>query len=230
MRKTDIHISGAPGSGKSHLGDHLRQLGFFVVDMDEFFQPGDGRWEKLQTLKAEQDLDKIEEYRILWHEMKTERFAHYRKSSTSEIIVWVGLTDHNMPYSNEFYEMKTDHLFYIEISASDLCRQYYTRLCKETDTDWLNIPSSDIIITESAKMQEMHIKHGYEVLPVKEIEARIRAMNPACADPSNRKYILGKKMCSPPPCHAACGKIAKLFDTKTKLIYCSQQCWKNENK
>ena len=155
----EIHISGPSGSGKSFLGERLKHEGFFVVDMDDFFQPGDGRWEKLIACGDDFDLRST-----LWHEMKNERFVHFRKQANGSMIIWIGLTDHAASPNEPFYDMHVEHKFFIEISDVDLCRQYYTRLLtqKAEDVDWLHIPSSNDVIATS-NMLATHIKHDYLV-------------------------------------------------------------------
>jgi hypothetical protein len=71
--------------------------------MDEFFQPGDGRWEQLAELRA---AHRFSELSKLWHEMKEKQFLYYRNIAPIDcIIIWVGLTDHAASPDEPFYVM-----------------------------------------------------------------------------------------------------------------------------
>ena len=135
--------------------------------MDEFFQPGDGRWERLATLRNTLQHTALS---ALWHEMKAERFAYYRLMAPSDSIVWVGLTDHAAAPDEPFYAMNVGQRFYIHVSDSALCHQYYARLVANgLETDWLTVPSSASIIKEARSIQESHVKYGYQLLESDEI-------------------------------------------------------------
>jgi hypothetical protein len=168
----EVHISGPPGSGKSYLGETLSKDGFFVVDMDDFFQPGDARWETLELLKTE---GKIEELRRAWHQMKEERFSHYRNQHPIGTIVWVGLTDHAGPQDEPFYPITNayNNLFYIDVTDETLCRQYYTRIFNTKNPDWLNVPGSDVIVKGAADMKCQHILRGYVLMSSDQIRQKV---------------------------------------------------------
>lgn len=169
----DVHISGASGSGKSYLGDYLRSLEFFVVDMDEFFQPGDGRWDELDLLKREWIVNNnkysYNRYRETWHRAKRERFLYYRNLAGNRPVIWVGLTDHAGP-ERDFTELRAaKRRFYLDIDKSTLCKQFYSRLVADPDTYWLDIPSSNEIIDWEVLERDAHVAEGYVLKTADEI-------------------------------------------------------------
>lgn len=178
--RNEIHVSGPSGSGKSWLSLRLiEQNTIYVVDMDDFFQPGDGRWEELEASRIK-DPTSVE-FNELWYRMKDERFAYHREEAARTkpggLIVWVGLTDHAAPPDVPFYKItEAFRHFYIDIEDSTLCRQYYSRLVSEQQQqqqDWLQVPSSETIVKEAKHMKEVHLHNGYLLWSIGFIESYI---------------------------------------------------------
>jgi hypothetical protein len=143
-----IHISGSPGSGKSTIGkwiDENYSDSIAVKDTDSFIQRGDEEATRLSSLFIEGSDAYMNELRML----KTRKINEFIASNSEKDIVFVGLMDHFG--LKPFYDISlARHKFFIQISNTDLLKQYYSRLAFLYDgTTW-----DDYILSSTEKIKE----------------------------------------------------------------------------
>ena len=153
-----VHIAGASGSGKSHLGELLAKLygsRIAVKDTDEFYQHGTPAGDRLDALIADQD-----KYMSVWLQMRRDAIDKFiAENRRKRVIVFVGLLDHMAPREREvpFAMEQASVRFFIKIRTADLLRQYYTRVQKYADANprfWADIVNGKDRIDSSDEKQK----------------------------------------------------------------------------
>jgi len=182
-----VHIAGASGSGKSHLGELLaKRYGerIAVKDTDEFYQHGTPEGDRLDALINNQD-----EYLRVWLQMRRDAIDKFIAANRGKrAIVFVGLLNHMAPRERQvpLTMEQADLRFYIKISAEDLLRQYYTRVLKFADANprlWAEIiagkdriDSSDEKQKENRELRQAHKAARYVVGEQDEILAHFATL------------------------------------------------------
>jgi hypothetical protein len=155
-----IHISGAPGSGKSTLGRKIaRELPeVAVTDTDEFIQPHMPEWRRLAELA-----DDISRYDIEWRAIWRRGIDAFIAAHPRQLIVFVGLTDSCCFPSylggkpNNYYDLRTNcpgaTLLFLDVPIPVLLRQYYGRAGQTA--------KSGTSAADALGIREFHLANGY---------------------------------------------------------------------
>lgn len=184
-----VHISGASGSGKTHLGELLRFTNdpelMRIKDTDEFFEHGTKETEELEGIE---DFD---EYTRKWLEIRDNEVNKFiAENNTVRVIVFVGLLDHLGPSCGlkpiEYALRQATKRFFIKIDSDVLLRQYYTRVVQYADANpnlWREIvegvdriSSSDEKMRENSDLAALHVALGYELVPASDIPIYFTAL------------------------------------------------------
>jgi hypothetical protein len=113
-----IHISGAPGSGKTTLGLKLKKyykINVIVKDLDDLF----AEFMKLN----------INKFNSKKYQMFIDNFINKHNNKS---IIFVGLNSEHL--TNKFYKLHSDYNFYINLSVNINLKRHFLR---EID-GWLN--------------------------------------------------------------------------------------------
>ena len=169
-----IHISGAVGSGKTTLGKKLKEKfgnKIVVVDIDDLRQ---------EFIKEFYNNKKFKKINKTQYQKYIDAFV---KNNSKKPLIFVGLN--NMPWwhKNHYYDMHSEHNYYIEIDDVTILKQKCRRLLNgiaENDMDYLvehnekfikNVSSAisdecnmENIIKMNAKWNADYIKQGYEIM------------------------------------------------------------------
>ena len=138
-----IHISGAPGSGKTTLGNKIKKQNKNVIvkDLDDIlmkFTKGK-RIKDWNSKKYQEYLDKLLE----------------KYKNSSKIIILVGLNK-DMGHSNTFYNVYADYKFYIKIPIKKHLEQLFLRNFNGW-TDWIKERNHKILFNQLLKDEKQVI-------------------------------------------------------------------------
>jgi adenylate kinase family enzyme len=137
-----IHISGASGAGKTTLGEKLSEEfsdKIIVKDLDRL---------RNEFLKEEYKDKKMDEIKEIWNEGKYQQWIdNYIDKNKDKPIVLVGLN--NIPWVNKFsyYNMHSQHNFYINLDFDTIFKQRCSRFM------------DDIFVKYREKVLDNIIKH-----------------------------------------------------------------------
>lgn len=113
-----IHISGAPGTGKSTLGMKLKKYyktKVIVKDLDDLF----AEFMKLNTKK--------------FSSIKYQKFIdNFINKHNNKSIIFVGLNSEHI--TDKFYKINPDYKFYIDLSVDINLKRHFLREIEE----WIN--------------------------------------------------------------------------------------------
>jgi len=198
--KRIIHISGAPGSGKSYLKKVIEKTfrHVTVFDTDEFIQHHIPSGKLL--LKMEEDGASLEDYKKEWTNILDTKIAD-AIASTRDTIVFVGVLSNFAPSDGTIYEIKIKEdimRLYLDIPLDKLLRQYYCRLSHATDeqsTYWnhvadrsYNVMSSFEVIDESERLKKWHLEHLYKECTPEQIITEIRTKKRLLPDTDTKTH------------------------------------------
>jgi len=182
-----IHISGTPGSGKTTLGEQLKEKykdKIIVYDTDEFIQHHNKAGKKLSEIEKSST---VEEYKKAWLEILGNEINKFISKHPNRIIVFTGILSNFSP-DDTIYEIQADHKYRLNVPLNEIMRRYYMRLCndeknrtnKKSNEYWnkvaddvYHISSSKDITYGYNKDVEWHNKHGYELKTANEIMIEI---------------------------------------------------------
>jgi adenylate kinase family enzyme len=173
-----IHVSGAPGTGKTTLGEEIKA--FFgdavcVKDTDEFIQHHTDGGKRLLELELDPTVT-MEEYNSVWRSILTSEISKFMKRTVGEsVIVLVGLLDNFGGEGAEYYLEDADVKIFLTIDTAVLLEQYYTRVCKagvKTPEYWgdvaegrKKIASSKNIVDSYEWLKNNHARNHYDLVP-----------------------------------------------------------------
>jgi len=178
-----IHISGAPGSGKTTLGNKIASSfpQVLVIDTDDFIQHHTEEGKKLLAMEKELLDTAMEEskkvlaslaYKREWSAILTHKFNQVLQSNPTADIVFVGVLDNFGPLDGSIYDFKeATHRFYLSPPLATVLKQYYGRLASNDDNYWRHVASKDYNIQSSHefiagfdKYATWHREHGFTAI------------------------------------------------------------------
>jgi adenylate kinase family enzyme len=180
QRKTIIHVSGMPGSGKTTLGEELKAHSTITVyDTDEFIRHDNDNGALLQALidRGASDAEYAEAWRGVW----TKEFRKAAGTAETTRVVFVGILDHWGPESGEIFDLQARvfpqlRKYYIDVSLAVLMSRYYRRLCTYPDQHWEKTAKGEYHVTGSRDMaksyevtRKVHEAAGYSMMNAADI-------------------------------------------------------------
>lgn len=179
---TVVHISGAPGSGKTTLGNQLKAMfskGIVVFDTDEFIQHHNAAGRRLLRISHWP----AARYNAVWRRLLKDAVDEFLDAHEGKIVVFVGMTD-NFAANGEIYDMQADVRFVLDVPLWLILRRYYGRSCEAKGTmPWKaiaegkrSIASSESLIKHQKRYQKWHKKHHYRPATAEVIIRRIRKL------------------------------------------------------
>ena len=186
-----IHISGSSASGKSTVGNKIKnnfKQKVLVIDIDDLHINPSTRpkyWQELNTTKTRVEAKRV--WRRLIHRTMSESI----KENEDKIIIFVGLIQQSLANSKtNSYEIKNaDYKFFLNVPINILLQRYYARLYshikigtkKQNELYWKNVGqnkqyimgSKDIIDTNKQNIEHAK-KHNYQILSETEIMTELR--------------------------------------------------------
>ena len=233
-----VHISGAPGVGKTTLGNELSILypKIIVKDTDDFahnLSQDDG------PLFIEQLTQTIEKFIS----------EHCQKNIVIILVGILDITHNNITYMVDMKKI-TLHLFYLDIPLPQLLSQFYTRITDVGKHDvvlWTKIaqgtqfiPSSKEIILDYTLSKQQHLNMGYTSYNKSTLLQIIQKM--LCNNCQSQAFIecflcntpfCGNKCASTDLTHASCIKSAQYLSyIDTNYIFGTKDyftLWKESN-
>lgn len=166
-----VHVSGPPGSGKTWLGDKIKQMYgelIHVLDTDLFIKHGSESAQRLHLLEERynsavagatvgtNDANAVTAadaaYLQAWCEILDGAFqnAVERCPPKAFVIMFVGSLDHFG--GGEFYRPKIvfDHKIFLEVPLPVVLQRYYSRLATYDSDYWTHVASGEYIIDGAA--------------------------------------------------------------------------------
>lgn len=126
-----IHISGAPGSGKTTIGLKLKEhykTKVIVKDLDDLFT----EFKKLNTGK--------------FNSKKYQHFIdNFVNKHNNKPIIFVGLNSEHL--TNNFYEINPDHKFYIDLPIDINLKRHFVREINGW-LDWMQNRNKNILFNQ----------------------------------------------------------------------------------
>lgn len=183
-----IHISGAPGSGKSTLGKWIKNNyeNVYVKDIDNLYHEFIASKEK-----SNETLELIKKNFVKYFQNYIDR---YIDNHNDKDIVFVGLNypDPRIEFRGDeifvkehFYNLHSDYNFYIDPPVYQHLKQKFKRTLKEILDDFDNV-FDDILhdnifkinfkewIKENNEWKELYLEHQYKMMNKEKI---IQALN-----------------------------------------------------
>lgn len=168
-----VHVSGPPGSGKTWLGDTIKQTYgdyIHVLDTDLFIRHGSESAQRLRVLEDQYNIAVAgvaagtadagavaatdAAYLRAWHEIMDAAFQNAvdRCPARALVIVFVGSLDHFG--GGEFYTPKIviDHKIFLEVPLSVVLQRYYSRLATYAVDYWAHVATGEYIISGAAEV------------------------------------------------------------------------------
>lgn len=188
-----IHVSGAPGIGKTTLGEKLSKV-ILVKDTDDFMN--------------DQPIDNGQKWLNRLH-LKIEEFIN---NHPNQNILFVGIMDISVDDKLYIYEFnRSVKRILLNVPIDIVLQRFYSRIIKLGETEpgfWNDIvnnrfnlafPGSNDKIQEIKNVIETHQKLGYELMTEEEITQYIQGLNIQCHICNNQaQYIccLNTQYCS----------------------------------
>lgn len=121
MDKIIIHISGPSGSGKTYLGNKLKEIfgnKIVVKDLDNL---RDEHIEKTYNTSKGWSVD----------EVKYQKYIDDFIKKQKKPIIFVGLNDNHLGIKKLYYDVHSQHKFYIDIDPKEILKQKCLRMLTE---------------------------------------------------------------------------------------------------
>jgi adenylate kinase family enzyme len=174
-----VHISGAPGSGKTTLGKQLSKIkrsNVVIKDLDDLFD------EFMEKIKYRFDSKKYQKYIMSF-------LTKYSKQKKN--IILVGLNQ-DKGHTNKLYNLNATHKFYIDIEPEVLLeRLFYREIVqiyrhrKNIWKDYMKNPEITVsrlkhnidiseLEKENEKFDEVYERHEYDFLTISKIRSQLK--------------------------------------------------------
>ena len=183
-KRSVIHISGVPGSGKTTLGEFITAQNISsvaVVDTDTLIEHNTPNGDILTSLEA----GPYDVYKQTWRAIFSAEISKAIEKSNASTVVFVGILDHwGGPDAEPVQMTQATHRFYIDIPRARLLYQFYSRLATippddeywhkaATGPDGYAIPGSKQLLNDASKTKVWHETHDYRVAPTRQIIGEI---------------------------------------------------------